>query len=144
MGVITRALAILIGIKSYCVKFFLTEPAKAIVGLIGLLVAITGLVLVYAVAPAKISGDRADDFFRGYFNKVAEASQRPAVYDSYFTADYHRYESLSEYEGFWDLANRATAGQALPTGGPLEFEVTMTFHPVHGTSWTETIEYFLK
>ena len=61
-----------------------------------------------------------------------------------FTADYHRYESLSNYENFWKLANRATAWQAIPAGGPLEFEVTMTFYPAGGTPWTETIDYYLK
>ena len=88
---ITRALAILISIKSYCLRIFLAEPAKVTVALIGLFVAVAGLVLAYAVAPVKISGDRADDFFRSYFSKVAQASQRPEVYRNDF---YGRLSSL--------------------------------------------------
>jgi hypothetical protein len=144
MSVITKVLAILISIKTHCLKIFMAEPAKVTVGLFGLFVAIAGLILAYAVAPVKISGDTADDFFRSYFSKVAEAGQRAEVYNDYFTTDYHHYESLSDYESFWRLAGRAAAWQAMPMNGPLEFEVTMTFHPAGGTPWTETIDYYLK
>lgn len=139
-----KTLAILIRVKQFCLRIFLAEPFKVIVGLAGLFIAVAGLVLAYAVAPVKISGDRADDFFQGYFNSVAEAGQRPEVYDSDFTVDYHRFESLAAYENFWELAGRATAWQAMPASGPLEFKVTLTFHPADGTPWTETIDYYLK
>jgi hypothetical protein len=141
---VTRALAVLIGIRSTCRKILLAESVKATVTFIGLLVAIVGLILAYAVVPVKISGDRADDFFHLYFSKVARTGHRAEVYKEFFTASYHNSESLSNYKAFWKLAHRATALQSTPMGGPLEFEVTVTLHPAGSIPQTETIDYYLE
>lgn len=102
-----------------------------------------GLIVALAVAPAKITGSEADDFFSTYFAKVTDSGQLQGLYDNDFTADYRRFESWKLYAGFWKSKGQVTPDEAIPGGNPLEFTETLTLHPISGGSQTLVVNYYL-
>lgn len=116
---------------------------KLLYQIVALLLA--GLIVGYLVSrPVGINAGTADAFFLSYFKAVAHSNERHMVYRSELTSDFQRFEKWQGFNTFWDAEGYATAGQAFPTpGNPLEFEVTVTFHPVGAAPWQQGIDYYL-
>jgi hypothetical protein len=121
-------------IKKFCKNIFYDFMAAVVAG--------TLLYFAFA-APARITAPSADDFFSTYFSAVTNAGQRPAIYEDDLTPSFRRFESWPEYSSLWGAEDKVTTGPAYPGSSPLEYTVTVTFHPVRGTPFNQTINYYL-
>jgi hypothetical protein len=113
----------------------------------GLLVTLLGgLTVAYAVAvPPHVSTDTANRFFVGYLKTAPDHGQRYSLYRTTFTQDFRQHEDWPTYNAFWNNENYAIAGQAIPLpGNPLAFAVTITFSPVSGQPFQQTIDYYFS
>jgi hypothetical protein len=105
---------------------------------------VAGSVLYFAfAAPARITAPSADDFFSNYFGTATEASQQVTLYYNDMTPSFRKFESWTAYSNLWSAERKATPGPAFPGPSPLEYTVTLTFYPVYGQPFEQTINYYL-
>jgi hypothetical protein len=133
-----RMSAILISILTKIEKFF----KNIYYDFMAAVVAGTFLYFSFA-APARITAPSADDFFSSYFSAATEASQQVTLYDDDVTPSFRKFESWAAYSNLWSAERKATPGPAFPGPSPLEYTVTLTFYPVEGRPFEQTINYYL-
>lgn len=105
---------------------------------------VAGTLLYFAfAAPARITAPSADNFLSNYFSAATEASQRITLYDDDVTPSFRKFESWAAYSNLWSAEEKVTAGPAFPGPSPLEYTVTLTFYPVYGKPFKQTINYYL-
>jgi hypothetical protein len=131
-----NAISILIAskFKKFCKNIFYDFMAAVIAGT---------LVYFAFMAPARITAPSADDFFSSYFSAVTNASQRLSIYEDDVTPSFRKFESWTDYSSLWGAEERVTTGPAYPGSSPLEYTVTLTFHPVGREPFNRTINYYL-
>src|ERR1035438_7073619 len=120
-------------IKKFCKNIYYDFMAAVVAG--------TLLYFSFA-APARITAPSADGFFSTYFRAATEASQQVTLYDNDVTPSFRKFESLAAYSKLWSAERKATPGPAFPGPSPLEYTVTLTFYPVYGEPFEQTINYY--
>jgi hypothetical protein len=94
--------------------------------------------------PIHITADRADQFFLNYFGAAPSSSQRHSVYENDLTPTFRSFNPWGSYNNFWKPISYVEIDQAIPVlGNPLEFTVNATFHPVNGSPWHQSFDYYL-
>jgi hypothetical protein len=104
---------------------------------------IAGVVL----AQPQASASNAQEFFKGYFSRVTQSSQRQELYWQDLTKDYRQIpnNSFSNYNSWWASVDRVEVNNVQSTSGnKLSFTVWLTYYMQDGkTLGPEAITYVL-
>jgi len=107
---------------------------------------IVSLIVTNFTSPPSIQASEAHNFVRRYFSKVTNADQRWSMCLNDVTSNFRDYPGVdrTSYNRFWEKWTKASVNSVTPVpGNPLEFAVTLTYQPIHGSSFENNLDFWL-